>query len=38
MRTLRRRLFLTAVVLVLLVLAGAGALVSAGGRLRTATL
>jgi hypothetical protein len=37
MRTLRRRLFIAALVLALLVLAGAGALLSAGRRLRPAT-
>jgi hypothetical protein len=37
MRALRRRLFLAALVLALLVLAGAGALVGTGRRLRPAT-
>jgi hypothetical protein len=36
MTTLRRRVFLAALVLALLVLAGAGALVGAGRRLRPA--
>ena len=36
MTTLRRRVFLTALVLALLVLAGAGALIGAGRRLRPA--
>ena len=37
MRTLRRRLFLAALILALLVLAGAGVLVGAGRRLRPVT-
>ena len=37
MKTFRRRLFLAALVLALLVLAGVGALLSAGRRLRPAT-